>query len=60
MSQEQSSPKPDAPKVLVLEIVERLEQKVDDISLALEDALTMLRQLQQASGAAAPSGGLGH
>lgn len=58
MSQEQSSPKPDAPTLM--ELFEQLNQKVDDISLALEDALTMLRQLQQASGAAAPSGGLGH
>lgn len=50
----------DAPKLLVLEIVERIEQKVDDISAVLEVAITMLRQLQQASGAAAPGGGLGH
>lgn len=50
----------DAPKLLVLEIVERLEQKVDDISLAMEDALTMLRQLQQASCAATLGGGLEH
>lgn len=59
MAQEQSQSQ-DAPRLLVLELVEKISQQLDRMETQLRAIETMVQQLVQASGAAPPSGGLGH